>query len=1004
MDLALLGLLAVVYIFAMPIVIVVKISDLSQKMTQIESTLASLKQSIEYEEWERGESVSPGFAPPATETADADARRESVMLDLAEFVLPQQTMSEARIEQPVPTLFEAEGPEEIPKILQPLEETAVLAEIHTEDEEIQETQEVQEAPEVETIEEAEEVDAEEPLRLPQQFDEEAEPAAAFSPPPQPVWIELQFKRLVTWLLSEGNIWVTVGMLLFIAGFGMLFSYIAQNNLLPLEVRLAGAAVVGIALTAFGWKLRTRRQTYALILQGGGIGVLYIVLLAGAKFGEIIPIPAAVGGMLLLSVFTVILATLQNFELLAIFALLGGFAAPILVSTGSNQFVALFSIYTLLNLEILALTVMKDWRKTRWAGFLASFVVGAIWGLDNWETGFFHRVEPFLVGFFLNYSILTLIPLARGGRSFSFVKNEGGIDRPMLLTVPFAFLFLQMPAIDHIRYGVAISLLAMGVWYLLLGRLTLHSEKAKNSGLSPTLFLGYCILFSNLAIPFVFRHAISSAVWAIEGTFLIAMAAKQRRRGLLTTGILLHVASFLLYCFAPSHAPAHLLDIRLHYTGLLDWQTSDSAFLLTGLLFAASALVAGYFCRAFEDDDETVFRLGRVRFILPPPKWLLPVFPLYGTLWWTLSVFHAAYIKFSHIDAVSALSILCIGATAAYLVSIVTKWREVRLLAIPALAMLLLKQPFIVAERHWVSWGLSKILITDWLAVLAMFVAGFHSYRKENPSPIRMITWTILLFLTASYTAIAWGWWGELHLNADWGSLCAVLPAAALSCMLSRARWWRVVGLNDSYRSPSIVAATLLLLLRLPRFVPSLVQRGEGIAAIYIPLLNPLEMWQLLFLASSLFLLMAASRSKPRDLTIRYALPLAGFFWVNSIAARAAWWYFDENIFSYYSIADAPHFQALITILWGVTALLLIFGAKKIGNRVPWFMGAGLLALDILKLLTIDLENVATIIRIFAFLLLGGLFSLIGWIAPLPPKKVAADAANEETLPESEDIE
>ena len=62
----------------------------------------------------------------------------------------------------------------------------------------------------------------------------------------------------------------------------------------------------------------------------------------------------------------------------------------------------------------------------------------------------------------------------------------------------------------------------------------------------------------------------------------------------------------------------------------------------------------------------------------------------------------------------------------------------------------------------------------------------------------------------------------------------------------------------------------------------------------------------------------------------------------------------------------------------------IFGGKRYRVRPLWFIGAGLLAVDILKLLAIDLRNSATIIRICAFLLLGGFFLLIGWVAPLPP--------------------
>lgn len=190
------------------------------------------------------------------------------------------------------------------------------------------------------------------------------PAPVFEPR-EPAWIEVQVKKLLAWLLTEGNIWVTIGVILFLAGFGLLFSYAAQMGWVSIELRLAGSAVIGIGMTVFGWRQREKKRTYALILQGGGIGILYIVLLAAAKLGSVIPAAAAIIGMLMLSVFTVVLAVMQDFEPLALFALLGGYASPLLISTGSSNFVALFSIYTLLNFEILLLTAKRDWRKVRW---------------------------------------------------------------------------------------------------------------------------------------------------------------------------------------------------------------------------------------------------------------------------------------------------------------------------------------------------------------------------------------------------------------------------------------------------------------------------------------------------------------------------------------------------------------------------------------------------------------------------------------------------------------
>ncbi|MDR1886199.1 MAG: DUF2339 domain-containing protein, partial [Synergistaceae bacterium] len=306
----------------------------------------------------------------------------------------------------------------------------------------------------------------------------------------PSWMRTQARSLVTWLLAEGNIWVTGGVMLFLAGFGLLFSYVERRYRIPTELRLIAASAIGIAMTAFGWRMRSRRRTYALILQGGGIGVLYIVLLAGAKLGGVIPAPGAVLGMMILSAFTVLLAIFQEFEPLALSALLGGYAAPILVSSGSSNFVAMFSIHALLNFEVLMISVFRDWRKVRWIGLVASCAVGAAWGALRWQDSFLASVEPFLILFFVNYSAIALMPLlsARIGRFSKKIAPHAydRIDMPMISALPFILIFLQMAAASHTKYGVAVTCIALGAWHLLMGYRVMRSPLARSAGYSHSL--------------------------------------------------------------------------------------------------------------------------------------------------------------------------------------------------------------------------------------------------------------------------------------------------------------------------------------------------------------------------------------------------------------------------------------------------------------------------------------------------------------------------------------
>jgi len=806
---------------------------------------------------------------------------------------------------------------------------------------------------------------------------EPEPISILMPVPvpereaEPSWFATQTRFLLDWLLKEGNIWVTAGILVLLIGFGLLFSYIAQMGWFSLELRLASSAAAGIVMTAFGWKQRERRRTYALILQGGGIGVLYVVFLAGAKLGGgVIPVPLAVGGMLILSVFTVILALLQDFEPLAFFALLGGFAAPILVSTGSANHVALFSIYSLLNLEILALSLKRDWRKTRRCGLIASFVVGGYWGFLNWREAYFISVEPFIILYFLTYNAIagiSLVPRFKDGARFDF---------PLALTLPFAFLSLQMAAASHTRYGIAITCLGMGFWYLALGRFTMKKAADGGEKLS-RLFLVFCVLFSNLSLPFLFKQAVSSAVWAIEGALLIVLAARMQRKSLLAGGVVLHLAALVLYNFAPYfHLPGLLYSTNMARMGLLAKTAGTSPFLLTGFIFAFAAFVSGYFITECELDID--LKSDKFKMYISENEICSWAFTIYGTVWWWLAVGDGFTWKMKEMS-ITAFGVFSLGAAAAYFLSKRLEWRAIRVIAFPA-AMLALLSCVLGFRNPSIS---VSVIIMNWCYYSAAFLSAMYVYKNEEPELLSHAAWGVLLFVFLIFTGHVGKRLGFLWNHEEVMLLLSFIPVLKFAAAYTR-NWFSSFVPGGSYRNASLIALATVTALNLGRFFSSFSLTGTRFILGYIPLLNPLELWQLALLTTAYFLLGEIPHPRARNISLFNALPVAAFLWINQIAARAAWWYYGERVI-FGSLRHAPHFHAIIGILWGLTALFLIFRGKRARSRALWGMGAGLLVLDMVKLLLIDLSSSATVARIFAFLLLGGLFLLIGWVAPLPPK-------------------
>jgi uncharacterized membrane protein len=91
------------------------------------------------------------------------------------------------------------------------------------------------------------------------------------------------------------------------------------------------------------------------------------------------------------------------------------------------------------------------------------------------------------------------------------------------------------------------------------------------------------------------------------------------------------------------------------------------------------------------------------------------------------------------------------------------------------------------------------------------------------------------------------------------------------------------------------------------------------------------------------------------------------------------------------VVGSDTFQTTATILWTLTAFVLMGVGTRRGLRTSWIVGAVLLGLVIAKLFTIDLGKLDVIARIVSFITVGVLMLVIGYFAPLPPRRAQEEA-------------
>lgn len=367
-----------------------------------------------------------------------------------------------------------------------------------------------------------------------------DPGAEQPAPPLPAMNPLDelFASIREWVFG-GNPVLRVGVVLLFLGFAFLLRYASERGLVPIELRYAGVAAAAMVLLGLGWWLRRRNEAYALILQGTGVAVLYLTIFAAIRLHPLLPPKLGLVLLIAVTIGLTVLAVVQNARGLAAVAAIGGFAAPILASTGGGDHVALFTYLAVLNAGILAIAHFKAWRLLNTIGFFGTFGIGAAWGLRAYTPALYASTQPFLALFFLMYVAIGLLFARRKLMAGDDAPGERGellrwsrrqadyVDGLVVFGPPTIGFGLQYTVVAHFEFGPAISAAALGLFYMILARV-LASRGAGRVLLLVESCLALGVVFGTLALPLGLDARWTSAAWAIEAAGLYWLALRQRR--------------------------------------------------------------------------------------------------------------------------------------------------------------------------------------------------------------------------------------------------------------------------------------------------------------------------------------------------------------------------------------------------------------------------------------------------------------------------------------------
>ena len=364
-------------------------------------------------------------------------------------------------------------------------------------------------------------------------------------PPAPPLKDRLPPFLRDWIFG-GNTIVKVGVLVLFLGLAFLLRYAAERVTVPPELRYAGVALAGIALLALGWRLRGRRDAaggtgYGLILQGAGIGVLYLTTLASLKLHALIAPEAAFAFLLAVTVLSAVLAVAQDAPWLAYVSAAEGFAAPVLVSTGGGHHHVLFGYLALLDIGVFLIAWFKAWRPLNLVAFVGTFTLAGAWAKGHYDDSLYAGVQAWLLLFFVLFTAIGVLfarralalgrlpdeadPLAR--RAAEALAQVGRVDSALVFGVPLVAYGLQYLLVKDWADGPAWAALGFAFVYLLLGGVTMRLG-APRYALLGEAYVIVAVIFGTLAIPLALEGEWTGATWAIEAAGMYWLGTRQHR--------------------------------------------------------------------------------------------------------------------------------------------------------------------------------------------------------------------------------------------------------------------------------------------------------------------------------------------------------------------------------------------------------------------------------------------------------------------------------------------
>ncbi|MDQ2840454.1 MAG: DUF2339 domain-containing protein [Acidobacteriota bacterium] len=379
----------------------------------------------------------------------------------------------------------------------------------------------------------------------------------------------------------GSQWFNrIGILAVLIGAALFLKLAFDNHWIGPHGRVLIGLLAGAGLIA--WSERFQRRGFAAFsysLKAIGSGVLYLSLWAAFSLYALLPAGAAFAAMIVVTAFNGFMAWIRDAELLALYAIAGGLITPLVVSTGQNHEITLFTYLLILDFAVLIHVALRPWSRLLFFAFLGTAVSVFGWWIGYYSQAQAGRTAFFLVCFFLIFAFAPQLVRAE----IIEPTRLSAWDSLAVVILPIANAALGFLALYGLfipsaadRAGPWLAVAFAAFYLLLLRRPARGALRASPASLS-ALHLATAVVFLIIAIPLKTHGRWLIIGWLAEGAALLWLAIRLRQH-------LLQVLALL--CLALGLVALLTVNPRAAVTPFLNQRFATYAFAIAIFAFVA----------------------------------------------------------------------------------------------------------------------------------------------------------------------------------------------------------------------------------------------------------------------------------------------------------------------------------------------------------------------------------------------------------------------------------